>query len=113
MSATAPDMLSVRITQWEYLSQELGSGSGATCRRRLTAWNEAGVRGRLHALPLKQVRSKNQLDRSKAVTDSPHVRTARRGPEADPARSTAHDRAANTTSTTSSPTARAFRSQRP
>jgi transposase len=29
--------------QWEYLPQELGFGSGMTCRRRLAAWNEAGV----------------------------------------------------------------------
>ena len=28
--------------QWEYLPQELGIGSGMTCRRRLAAWYEAG-----------------------------------------------------------------------
>ncbi|CAM5667906.1 hypothetical protein SGLAM104S_06765 [Streptomyces glaucescens] len=82
--------------QWEYLPEELGFGSGMTCWRRLAAWNEAGLR------------SKNQLDWARAVIDSSRVRAARRGPEADPARSTAHDRAA---STTSSPTARAFRSR--
>lgn len=31
-------------SQWEYLPQELGFGSGMTCSRRLAAWNEAGVR---------------------------------------------------------------------
>jgi transposase len=83
--------------QWECLPQELGFGSGMTCWRRLAAWNEAGVWDQLHALLLKKLRSKNQLDWSRAVIDSSHVRAARRGPKADPARSTAHDRAASTT----------------
>ncbi|MFE1943165.1 transposase [Streptomyces massasporeus] len=39
-----------------------------------------------------------QTDWSRAVIDSSHVRAARRGPTADPARSTARVRAANTTS---------------
>ncbi|MBB5816296.1 transposase [Streptomyces collinus] len=94
--------------QWEYLPQELGFGSGMTCWRRLAAWNEAGVWDQLHALLLKKLRSKNQLDWSRAVIDSPHVRAARRGPKAGPAQSTAHGRAV---STTSSPTARASRSR--
>jgi transposase len=94
--------------QWEYLPQELGFGSGMTCWRRLAAWNEAGVWDQLHQLLLNKLRSKNQLDWSRAVIDSSHVRAARRGPKADPARSTAHDRAP---STTSSPTARASRSR--
>ncbi|GAA5705666.1 hypothetical protein Save01_06519 [Streptomyces avermitilis] len=94
--------------QWEYLPQELGFGSGMTCWRRLAAWNEAGVWNRLHVLLLEKLRSKDKLDWSRAVIDSSHVRAARRGPKADPARSTAHVRAA---STTSSPTARASRSR--
>ncbi|GGQ35477.1 hypothetical protein GCM10010233_61570 [Streptomyces pseudogriseolus] len=94
--------------QWEYLPQELGFGSGMTCWRRLAAWNEAGVWEKLHQLLLNKRRSKNQLDWTRAVIDSSHVRAARRGPEADPARSTAHGRAA---STTSSPTATASRSR--
>lgn len=28
---------------WEHLPQELGSGSGTTCWRRLAEWTEAGV----------------------------------------------------------------------
>jgi len=59
-----------------------------TCWRRLAAWNEAGVWDQLHALVLKRLRSKNQLDRSRAVIDSSHVRAARRGPKAAPARLT-------------------------
>ncbi|USQ85545.1 IS5/IS1182 family transposase [Streptomyces phaeoluteigriseus] len=62
MSATAPGVLSAGIPRWEYLFQELGFGSGATCWRRPAARNEAGVRGRLHALLPKQLRSQDQLD---------------------------------------------------
>ncbi|MGW7283325.1 IS5 family transposase [Streptomyces sp. NPDC054844] len=70
--------------QWEYLPQELGFGSGMTCWRRLAAWNEAGVWDQLHALLLKKLRSKNQLDWSRAVIDSSHVRAARPGPKSGP-----------------------------
>ncbi|GHF66085.1 hypothetical protein GCM10018790_49950 [Kitasatospora xanthocidica] len=84
--------------QWEYLPQELGFGSGMTCWRRLAAWNEAGVWDRLHLVLLRKLRSAGQLDWSRAVIDSSHVRAARRGPKADRARSTAHGRAASTTS---------------
>ncbi|GGU43830.1 hypothetical protein GCM10010244_82420 [Streptomyces coeruleorubidus] len=94
--------------QWEYLPQELGFGSGMTCWRRLAAWNEAGVWDQLHLVLLKKLRAAKKLDWSRAVFDSSHVRAARRGPKAGPARSTAHGRAA---STTSSPTARASRSR--
>lgn len=93
---------------WEYLPQGSGFGSGMVCRRRLAAWNEAGVWDRLHVVLLKELRSKNQLDWSRAAIDSSHVRAARRGPKAAPARSTAHGRAV---STTSSPTARSSRSR--
>ncbi|MFE7854079.1 transposase [Streptomyces sp. NPDC057403] len=41
---------------------------------------------------LNKLRSKNQLAWSRAVIDSSQVRAARRGPKADPARSTAHAR---------------------
>ncbi|WP_434100799.1 IS5 family transposase [Streptomyces pharetrae] len=70
--------------QWEYLPQELGFGSGMTCWRRLVAWNEAGMWDQLHRLPLNKLRSKNQLDWSRAVIDSSHVRAARRGPKGGP-----------------------------
>ncbi len=94
--------------QWEYLPQELGFGSGMTCWRRLAAWNEAGVWDQLHLVLLKKLRAAKTLDWSRAVIDSSHVRAARRGPKAGPARSTVHGRAA---STTSSPTGRASRSR--
>ncbi|KPI08268.1 putative transposase IS4/IS5 family [Actinobacteria bacterium OK006] len=49
--------------QWEYLSQELGFGSGMTCWRRLAAWNEAGVWDQLHVQLVEKLRSKDKLDR--------------------------------------------------
>ena len=93
--------------QWQY-PQVLGFGSGMTCWRRLAAWSEVGVRDRLHVLLLEKLRSRNQLDWSRAVIDSSHVRAAPRGPKAGPVRSTARVRAANTTS---SSTDRASRSR--
>lgn len=63
----------------------------------LAAWNEARVRDRLHAALLTKLRSAKQLDWSRAVIDSSHVRAVRRGPESVPARSTEHGRAASTT----------------
>ncbi|WP_240653723.1 IS5 family transposase [Streptomyces sp. AcE210] len=70
--------------QWEYLPQELGFGSGMTCWRRLAAWNEAGVWEQLHVVLLKKLRASNQLDWSRGVIDSSHVRAARRGPKSGP-----------------------------
>jgi transposase len=83
--------------QWEYLPQELGFGSGMTCWRRLAEWNEAGVWDRLHQVLLTELRTVGALDFSRAVIDSSHVRALKRGPKADRARSTGHDRAPNTT----------------
>lgn len=62
--------------QWEYLPQELGFGSGVTCRRRPAAWNEVGVRDELHLVLLKKLRAAKKPDWSRAVIDSSHVRAA-------------------------------------
>ncbi|MFF2999444.1 IS5 family transposase [Streptomyces sp. NPDC057950] len=70
--------------QWEYVPQELGFGSGMTCRRRLAAWNEAGVWDQPHVLLPEKPRSQDQLDWSRAVIDSSHVRAARPGPKSGP-----------------------------
>ena len=78
--------------QWEFLPQELGFGSGMTCWRRLAEWNEAGVWQRLHEELLAELNAADKLDWSRAVIDSSHVRAARRGPKAVPARSTAAGR---------------------
>nr|WP_107307949.1 IS5 family transposase [Streptomyces europaeiscabiei] len=56
--------------QWEYLPQELGFGSGMTCWRRLTAWNEACVWDELHLVLLRKLRAAGKLDWSRAVIDS-------------------------------------------
>jgi transposase len=93
--------------QREYLPLGLGFRSGMTCWRRLAAWNEGGVWDQLHQLLLNELRSNNRLYWERAVIDSSYVRAARRGLKAGRARSTAHGRAANTTS---SSTDRASRS---
>ncbi|ALO05777.1 putative transposase [Streptomyces venezuelae] len=63
-----------------------------TCWRRLAAWNEAGVWDQLHLVQLKKLRSAKQLDWSRAVIDSSHVRAARRGPKRpQPSRPSAAD----------------------
>lgn len=74
-----------------------GFGSGMTCWRRLQEWNRAGVWQRLHELLLAELQAAGKLDWSRAVIDSSHVRAARRGPKADRVRSTAPERARNTT----------------
>jgi len=84
--------------QWEFLPQELGFGSGMTCWRRLEEWNSAGVWRRLHQILLDELHGAGQLDLSRAVIDSSHVRAARRGPKADPARSIEDGRVPSTTS---------------
>ena len=93
--------------QWEFLPQELGFGSGMTCWRRLEAWHTAGVWQQLHELLLAELRGADQLDWSKAVVDSSHLRAMKGGPKRVRVRSTAPRRARNTTS---SPTARASHS---
>ncbi|WP_404827845.1 IS5 family transposase [Streptomyces aureocirculatus] len=70
--------------QWEYLPQELGFGSGMTCWRRLAAWNEAGVWDQLHAVLLTKLRVAKQLDWSRAVIDSSHVRAGSTTPKSGP-----------------------------
>ena len=66
---------------WEFLPQELGFGSGMTCWRRLRDWHEAGVWDRLHELLLAELHAADQLDWSKAVIDSSHVRAMKGGPK--------------------------------
>lgn len=81
---------------WEFLPQELGFGSGMTCRRRLRDRHQAGVRNRLHELLPAELHAADRLDWSKAVVGSSHVRALKGGPkpararsiEAGPARST-------------------------
>jgi transposase len=69
---------------WEFLPQELGFGSGMTCWRRLRDWHAAGVWQRLHELLLGELRAADQLDFSRAVIDSSHVRATKGGPKTGP-----------------------------
>lgn len=69
-------------TQWEFLPQELGFGSGMTCWRRLAEWNEAGVWQRLHEELVSELNAAGKLDWSRAVIDSSHAGATRRGPKA-------------------------------
>ena len=59
---------------WEHLPQEMDCGSGMTCWRRLQEWNEAGVWERLHHVLLDELQDAGQLDWTRAVIDSSHVR---------------------------------------
>jgi hypothetical protein len=59
---------------WEHLPGELGYGSGITRWRRLRDWNTAGVWDQLHQVLLSELREVDQLDWSRALVDSSHVR---------------------------------------
>ena len=65
---------------WEFLPQELGSGSGMTCWRRLRDGHEAGVWQRPHEALLAELNAAGALDWSRAVTGSSHVRAVKGGP---------------------------------
>jgi transposase len=74
---------------WEFLPQELGSGSGMTAWRRLRDWQEAGVWQRRHEALLAELNAAGALDWSRAVIDSSYVRAVKGGPKPGRARSTA------------------------
>jgi transposase len=81
---------------WEDLPQEMGCGSGMTCWRRLRDWNDAGVWERLHQVLLDELQDADQLDWSRAVVDSSHVRAKGGAQGPAPHRSTAAGRAPST-----------------
>jgi transposase len=66
---------------WEFLPQQLGSGSEMTCWRRLRDWHQAGVWQRLHALLLAELHGAHRLDWSRAAVDGSHVRALNGGPK--------------------------------
>ena len=82
---------------WEDLPQEMGCGSGMTCWRRLRDWNEAGVWERLHQVLLDELQDAGELDWSRAVVDSSHVRAKGGAGRLGPPRSIAVGRAPSTT----------------
>lgn len=82
---------------WEDLPQEMGCGSGMTCWRRLRDWNDAGVWERLHQVLLDEMQDAGQLDWSRAVVDSSHVRAKGGAKRPAPRPSTGGGRAQSTT----------------
>ena len=82
---------------WEDLPQEMGCGSGMTCWRRLRDWNDAGVWERLHQVLLDELQDAGQLDWSRAVVDSSHVRAKGGAKRPVPRQSTDAGRAQSTT----------------
>ena len=69
---------------WEWLPQELGFGSGMTCRRRLRDWQAAGVWDRLLRLLLEELHQAGQIDWERAAVDGSHIRAMRGGEHTGP-----------------------------
>ena len=84
--------------RWNHLPTQLGFGSGATCWRRLNAWQKAGVWDKLHGLLLDKLRESDQLDLSYAAVDSSSVRAVGAGEKLDRTPRIARDRVPNITS---------------
>jgi transposase len=59
---------------WEMLPREMGCGSGMTCWRYLSKWQEAGVWQEIHEVLLAKLREADAIDWSRAVADSASVR---------------------------------------
>ena len=83
---------------WRHLPLELGFGSGATCRRRLDEWQQAGVWDRLHALLLVRLQQAGEIEWSRAVVDGSHVQAKKGAPKRARARSTGAELDRNTIS---------------
>lgn len=64
---------------WEMLPQELGCGSGMTCWRYLSYWQEQRAWARIHEVLLARLREADELDLSRAVVDSASVRAVSAG----------------------------------
>ena len=65
---------------WRMLPQEMGRGSGVTCRRRLRYWQRRGVWKELLPALLDRLGREGRLDWSKAVVDSQRYRAVLGGP---------------------------------
>jgi transposase len=82
---------------WERLPRELGFGSGMTCWRRLTGWQDAGVWKRLHVVLLSELRAAGEVDWSRAVVDASYIQAKKGAPRRVRARSTGAAAARSTT----------------
>ena len=58
---------------WEMLPAEMGCGAGMSCWRRLSDWQEAGVRAALHRVLLERLQAAGQIDWRRAALDSASV----------------------------------------
>jgi transposase len=81
---------------WNRLPTSLFGASGATCWRRLTEWQQAGVWQELHERLLAELRAAGRLDLTRVLVDSSHLRALKGGTTPAPARSTAPNPAPNT-----------------
>ena len=66
---------------WRHLPLELGFGSGATCRRRLDEWQQAGVWDELHTLLLVRLHQAGEIEWSRAVVDGSHIQAKKGAPK--------------------------------
>lgn len=82
---------------WEMLPQEMGCGSGMSCWRRLRAWQEANVWGRLHEVLLARLRTLDRIDWSRCIVDSSSIRAVGAGQKQAPIPPIAHAPAPSTT----------------
>lgn len=83
-------------SQWEYLPQEMGGGSGMTCWRRLRDWQRAGVWRRLHQGLLDRLGEADRIDWRRASADSARIPAKRGAVPLGRTQSIAARRAANT-----------------
>ncbi len=82
---------------WRLLPNELGYGSGVTCWRRLSDWQQAGVWQRLHETLLNWLGDAAAVNRSRASVDALSVRAKRGASRPDRTRLTAANLAPSTT----------------
>ena len=65
--------------RWNDLPACLGLGCGSVLRKKLRAWQAAGVWDRLHALVLKRLDGAGRIDWSTALADTSHRRAVGAG----------------------------------
>lgn len=81
-------------TPWDYLSQEMGCGSGMTGWRRLRDWQAAGAWDRLYRVLLDRLGQADLVDMDRAAADSmavPALWGGQHRPEPDGSRQTGHE----------------------
>jgi len=69
---------------WEYLPREMNCGCGMTCWRRLRDWWRGGVWGKIHTSLLSRLRAGKQIDFSRFLIDTSHVRAVGGGMQTGP-----------------------------